>query len=192
MGGMATPRRDEQAGAIHHLFGHAIADSLLFLERFDYVAYLRQLEKTAEKFGWEVMSYCLMSNHAHLLVRTPEPNLGAGVQYLHGRYAREFNRRHGKRGARFREGYGSRRVTTDEYFLAAVRYIPMNPVEAGLCARPEDYQWSSYGPLVRGEAPDWLGRDALLWYLGTVDRYARIVCSGLPSAPQPVPLRRAA
>jgi REP element-mobilizing transposase RayT len=172
---MATPRRYEEEGAIHHVFGHAIADSLLFVERFDYEEYLRVLERVARKFGWQVMSYCLMSNHVHLLVKTPEPNLGAGMQHLHGRYAREFNARHGKRGARFREGYGSRRVLTDENLFAVLRYIPMNPVNAGMCVSAEEYEWSSHGPLVGGDPPDWMGHAELLWLLGTVERYVRIV-----------------
>ena len=175
---MGTPRRHEEAGAIHHLFGHAIADSLLFVERFDYEEYLRILERVAGRFGWAVMSYCLMSNHVHLLVKTAEPNLGAGMQHLHGWYARGFNERHGKRGARFREGYGSRRVMTDENLAAVIRYIPMNPVNAGICVRPEDYEWSSHGPLVRGDAPAWMGHGEMLWLLGDLERYARIVSSG--------------
>lgn len=165
------------------MFGHAIADALLFVDRGDYEEYLRILERVAERFGWQVMSYCLMSNHVHLLVKTPEPNLGPGMQLLHGWYARAFNRRHGKRGARFREGYGSRRVTTDEYFLAAVRYIPMNPVDAGLCVLPEDYEWSSHRALAEGDAPPWMGHGELLFLLGSLDRYARIVRSALPEPP---------
>ena len=174
---MATPQRQEEPGAIHHVFGHAIADSLLFLERWDYEEYLRLLETVAARFGWQVMSYCLMSNHVHLLMKTPEPNLGPGMQQLHGRYARRFNMRHGKRGARFREGYGSRRITTDENFFAVVRYLPMNPVNAGLCVRPEEYEWSSHGALVRGEPAPWMGHAEMLWLLGTLDRYTRVVHS---------------
>ena len=179
---MGSPRRLEEAGAIHHAFAHAIADAPLFAERFDFEEYVRLLEKTAAKYGWQVMSYCLMSNHLHLLVRTTEPNLGTGMQYLHSRYALDFNRRHGKRGARFRARYGSRRVLTDENFEAVARYIPMNPVNAGICARPEDYEWSSHGPLMRGDAPPWMGHEEMLWLIGGVERYARIVESALRAA----------
>ncbi len=167
---------------MHHVFAHAIAEGLLFVERDDYEAYLDQLERVVEKYGWLVLSYCLMTNHVHLLVTTPEPNLGLGMQDLHGRYARGFNARHGQRGARFREGYGSARILTDRHFYSVARYLPINPVRAGICVRPEDYAWASYGALVRGEAPSWMGHGELLLYLRTLDRYIALVETALPVA----------
>jgi putative transposase len=89
-----------------------------------------------------------MSTHYHVLMRTPEPNLAAGMQLLNNRFARYFNRRHGGSGAVFRSRYHSGLVETDGHLLEVCRYIALNPVRAGLCDRPEEWNWSSYGACV--------------------------------------------
>ncbi len=85
-----------------------------------------------------------MTNHVHLLVKTIEPTLGAGMQELHGRYAQKFNCRHERRGHLFQSRYGSTRIEDDAQMHAVTRYIARNPVEAGLCAKPGDWPWTDY------------------------------------------------
>jgi putative transposase len=145
---------------MHHVYARGNRKQRIYLDDRDRVAYLRLLGLVVRERGWRCLAYCLMSNHLHLLVETPQPNLGAGMESLQGGYARGFNRRHGRTGHLFERRYGAVRIRSDAQLWWVVRYIAMNPVEAGLCARPEEWRWSSAG----GGAP-WLDRRRLLEHL---------------------------
>jgi REP-associated tyrosine transposase len=106
-----------------------------------------------------------MSNHVHLIVETPEPNLSEGIQLFHGRYARYFNDRHGRSGHVFQGRFGSNLIQTDAHLLTAVGYVAMNPVDAGLCVDPEDWRWGSQRATGGGTSVGWLDVDGLLDYL---------------------------
>ena len=128
--------------------------------------YLRILRGTVRHCRWRLLAYCLMDNHVHLLLETRKPNLGAGMRRLHGSYAQRFNARHGSSGHLFQERYGSVPVETDEQLWTLVVYIAMNPVEAGLRGRPDDWPWSSHSMVLSDTAPDWVDVPHLL------DRFA--------------------
>ena len=125
--------------------------------------YLRFLAGDGDgEFRWRLLAYCLMPNHVHLLIETPLANLGVGMQWLHGLYAREFNDRHGRSGHVFQGRYGAVRAERDEQLWGAAAYIAMNPVEAGLCKDPEEWPWGSHRAIARGGGPRWLDVDRLL------------------------------
>jgi hypothetical protein len=107
-----------------------------------------------------------MDNHMHLLVETPKANLAAGMQQLHGQYARRFNDRYGCTGHVFDGRYGAVLIKGDRQLLAVLRYIALNPTSAGLCRRPEDFAWSSYASIVEDTSPGFLNVDRLFWHLG--------------------------
>jgi hypothetical protein len=108
-----------------------------------------------------------MGNHYHLVVETPRPNLSLSVRQLNGVYSQSFNRRHGRVGHLFQGRFGSQLVGSNEYFLAACRYVILNPVRGGLCARPEDWEWSSFSATIGlSSAPSWLNVCA---FLGKID-----------------------
>jgi REP element-mobilizing transposase RayT len=161
---MARKPRDEEAGAIHHVFNRGNDKRLIYRDDADRRAYLRLLEGVIVWAGWRCMGYCLMSNHMHFLVETPKPNLGDGMQRLHGRYARRFNDRHGRSGHLFQGRFQNVRVTNDQQFWTTVRYIARNPVEAGLCLRPDEWAWSSHGGVLVERSPEWLDVARLLEY----------------------------
>ena len=120
-----------------------------------------------------------MDNHVHLLVETPQANLGAGMQRLHGLYAQSYNERHGSYGHVFQGRYGAVRIKTDAQLLTVTAYIARNPVAAGLCHRPDEWPWSSQAATVRGPAPLWLDVERLLSYVGAAggerrQRYAAL------------------
>jgi REP element-mobilizing transposase RayT len=104
--------------------------------------------------GWVCLAFCVMPNHLHLLVRTPDPDLDVGMQLLLGRYARRFNDRHGRVGPLFAGRYGSKLVEHDDYLVWLLRYVARNPVRARLCEAPGDWPWSSYSTVVGGR-PHW-------------------------------------
>jgi putative transposase len=123
------------------------------------------LGRAVARSRWCCLAYCLMDNHLHLLVETREPNLGAGMQWLHGRYAQAFNQRHRRDGHVFQGRYGATRIEDDDQLWTTVRYIARNPVEAGLCADACGWNWGSYAVMQKGMAPDWLDVARLLAYL---------------------------
>ena len=102
-----------------------------------------------ETYGWHLFAFVLMTNHEHLFLTTPEPNLSAGMQYLNGSYTSYFNRRHRRPGHLFQGRFKGHRVEEEGFFLEVRRYIHLNPVRAQMAARPEEYRRSSYRGYVR-------------------------------------------
>ncbi len=94
--------------------------------------------------GWEIVSYVLMSNHFHLLVRTPLPNLAAGMQRLLSAHARRMAARHQRPGHLFQGRYKAELIENDSYYWTVSRYIHLNPLRAQLVTWPEDWPWSSF------------------------------------------------
>jgi REP element-mobilizing transposase RayT len=136
------------------------------LDASDYRLYLALLAGVARAKKWIVLAYCLMPNHVHLLIETPEAGLAQGMQHLHGLYARIFNDRHGHVGHLFQSRYGSKVIRDDIQLRAVARYIALNPVEAKLVEHPADWAWSSYRATVTASAPPWLDADRLLEHIG--------------------------
>ena len=173
--------RQESAGGIHHVYARGNGQQRIYLDDRDRLDFLRILGSVVRVRRWRCLAYCLMDNHVHLVLETPAPNLGAGVQQLHGKYARVFNDRHRRTGHLFQGRYGAKTIRTDEQLVATVRYLAMNPVAAGLCTAPALWRWGSCG-----ERPPWLDQGRLLQYLGAGGgdprrRYAELVATN----PQP-------
>jgi len=101
-------------------------------------------DRVVRRCRWRVHAYCLMTNHFHLLIETPKPNLSSGMQRLKSDYAAYFNDRHSFVGHLFQQRFGSRLIETERHLEKALRYIAFNPVVAGLCKRPSDWRWSSF------------------------------------------------
>src|SRR5689334_17674881 len=97
--------RNEQAGATYHVMARGVDRTTIFLEEDDFERYTKLLGYVVDRQRWRLMAYCLMPNHVHLLIETPKPNLGNGMQLLQGRYARAFNEKYGRKGHRFETRY---------------------------------------------------------------------------------------
>lgn len=165
--GMPRQLREEAPGAVHHVYARGNRGATIFVDDLDRHRYLRLLASTTERCGWRCLSYCLMTNHLHLLVETPEPNLGRGMQRLQGRYGLTFNRRHGHVGHLFQGRYGAVRVTSDEQLITVVRYIAANPMQAGLCRDESEWRWSSAAAFRSGQGPGWLDLGRLFELVGS-------------------------
>jgi REP element-mobilizing transposase RayT len=159
---MPRKPRPELAGGIFHVYARGNDRRELFLDSTDRRTYLRLLGQTTRAKRWRSLAYCLMPNHVHLLIETPDGNLAAGMHALHSPYAKAFNKRHGRTGHVFEKRYGAVPVTTDAYMLTVVRYIAMNPVSAGIVSRAADWTWSSHRGM-SGEvgSPSWLATSRL-------------------------------
>jgi len=151
----------------------------IFEDDEDRQMYLRLLGRTVDRFDWRCLSYCLMDNHVHVLLMTPNANLSRGMQQLGSMYAQSFNRRHERVGHLFAGRYGARLVQQDAHLLAVFRYIARNPVAAEMCNDPAAWSWSAHRALT-GEvpAPAFLAADeALAWFGGDRRRYGAFVAS---------------
>jgi len=167
MRGMPRGPRGEVEGAIWHVYARGNRQQETFLDDDDRRLYLGLLGKTVRWQRWLCLAYCLMDNHLHLLLETPEPNLGSGMQRLQSTYAQAFNKRHGRSGHLFQGRYGAVRIDSDEQLWVTARYIAMNPVQAGLCKEPGAWVWSSHAATVGAAAgPVWLDVARLRGYFG--------------------------
>lgn len=140
---MARPLRVQAAGAHYHVGARGIDKAPVFLSDEDHDRFLVLLDDVVARYGWRCHAYCLMPNHYHLALTTPEPNLGTGMGRLNQVYAQWFNHRHDRVGHLFEQRYWSRLIETESRFFAVARYIVDNPVRAGLAATADAYPWSS-------------------------------------------------
>ena len=151
------PRKPRQnVPGIHHVYARGNDRRAIFRSDADREDYLLLLGKVVERMRWHCLAYCLMDNHVHLLIETREPNLGAGMRWLHGKYASSLNRRNGTTGHVFEGRYGSALQTSDEQLWHTIAYVVRNPVAAGLCSAAEEWRWSSHSALRRGALPGWM------------------------------------
>ena len=144
--------RVEVAGGIHHVTSRGNRKAAVFHHDADRRWFLRGLAIAAEEYRWNVLAHCLMTNHIHLVIETPEETLGLGMRQLNGRYAQRFNRLHETGGGHvFQARFGSVPVDSDVYFAQLLRYVALNPVVAGLCRDPAAWRWSSHRRLLAGD-----------------------------------------
>jgi REP element-mobilizing transposase RayT len=176
---MPRKLREELAGGIHHVWARGNNRQAIFLDDDDRRLYLTLLARVIGRTRWRLLGYCLMGNHVHLLVETPEPNLGRGMQRLHGVFAQTVNARHESVGHVFQGRFDNKLQRTDEQLWTAARYIARNPVEAGLCEAAAQWRWSSHRGVLDGTAPPWVDRNRLLSFFGTMGGDPRSVYKDL-------------
>jgi REP element-mobilizing transposase RayT len=170
--------RIDYPGAIQHVAVNGNNRQPMFLDAVDRFAALSLLRESAELYAWEVWSYCLMDTHWHLLVRTPK-TLSRGMQRLNSRYSRRFNARHGRSGHSIRHRFMSVPVERDNHLRELTRYLPLNPVRAGLAPTAELWPWSSYLQELGVEpAPDWMNAGWAVALHGSVERLRAYVEAG--------------
>lgn len=196
---MARPVRIRVAGGLYHVCARGHDRQALFTDRRDYTHFLELLEEMHERFRVRVYAYCLMRNHHHLLVKTPEGNISRSIQWLNGSYGIWYNRRHDRGGHLFGERFKAVLVENEAWGLEVSFYMHMNPVMTeslglgkksrkvqaqGLAGPPlqEDVQrqlevlrrhaWSSYRAYAGyGPSPQWLDSATLLRRAGGAEKY---------------------
>jgi REP element-mobilizing transposase RayT len=161
---VARPPRLEFAGALYHVTarGNERRDIFLGDADGDRAALLNVLGATCERFNWLIHAYCLMTNHDHRLVETPDANLSEGMRQLSGVFTQYVNRTHTRVGHLFQGRFKAILVERDSYLPELARYLVLNPVRAGMLPAPGDWPWRSYRAMV-GEVPaaGWLETDAV-------------------------------
>jgi putative transposase len=191
---MSRPLRVEYAGAIYHVMCRGNARQRIFHEEADHQRLIDGLESTVNRFGWELFSYVLMPNHFHLFLRTPQPSLSRGMQYLASGYANWFAKKHRCPGHLLQGRFKSQLVEDESYFWTVSRYIHLNPIRGmrPLVSHPRQWRWSSYaGYATKRSRVDWIAYDLVYaaWQGGIGGRdaetaYRRYVERGLTEPPE--------
>ena len=185
---MSRQLRLQFAGAVYHVTSRGNAGQAIFADDADRTRFLDLLGREIEQHRWRCHAYCLMDNHYHLLVETPEANLSRGMGRLNMTYAQGFNRRHERNGHLFQGRFHAVVVEKDSHLLELCRYLVLNPVRAGLVDSPMAWPWSSYRATASGRGgPDWLTTRWTLQHFGEADSrgrraYRRFVREGIEAA----------
>ena len=130
-------------GFAHHITQRGGRKQQTFFEESDYAAYVRRITARLVDVEISIWAYCLMPNHVHFVaVPRTEDALSRLFGYVHAQYAREINKAHNWQGHLWQERFFST-VMDEPHAIAAMRYVEQNPVRAGLCKRPAEWQWSS-------------------------------------------------
>lgn len=145
-------------GLPHHIVQRGHNRNAVFVESRDYEYYLANLAEWKSELGLRVFSYCLMTNHVHLVVEAgDEPGcVGKLMKRLAGRQTRFVNKMERRTGSLWESRYKISPIDTDAYLLQCCRYVELNPVKAGMTAKPEEYEWSSYRAAVGEVECEWL------------------------------------
>ncbi|MBL0163827.1 MAG: transposase [Xanthomonadales bacterium] len=160
---MARPIRLEFAGALYHVTSRGDRREAIYEDDADRERFLTVLAEVVRDFNWVCHAYCLMGNHYHLLIETPDANLSKGMRQLNGVYTQASNRRHGRVGHLFQGRFKAILVEADSYLLEVARDVVLNPVRARMVRDPAKWPWSSYRAMMgEVESPDWLATDDLL------------------------------
>ncbi len=149
---MARPLRLEYAGALYHITSRGNREDDIYEDDSDCKLFIDLLDKIAGTHNWICHAYCLMSNHFHLLIETPDANLSKGMRQLNGIYTQQFNRAHNRAGHVFQGRYKAIIVDKQSYLQELARYIVLNPVRAQIVRSAREWPWSSYRATA-GQAP---------------------------------------
>lgn len=164
---MARPLRIIYPGAYYHVMSRGNEQKEIFKSQRDREKFLEYLASASHRYGAVIQTFCLMSNHYHLLLETPEGNLPQIMRHINGAYTTYFNIKRKRSGHLFQGWYKAILVEADSYAAELSRYIHLNPVRVGLAEKPEDYPWSSYRSYVGKSRPaEWLKTEFILSYFG--------------------------
>jgi putative transposase len=163
---MSRPLRIEFPGAVYHVTSRGDRREPIYRDDEDRTTQLEIIARAMDRFDAQVLAYCQMGNHFHLLLHTRRANLSRLMRHVNGVYTQSFNRRHGLTGHLFEGRFKAILVDPDAYLLALCRYVERNPVAAGLVAQAEQWPWSSCRAHVgQAATPPWLDSDGLHGYL---------------------------
>lgn len=159
---MARPLRIEYEGAFYHVTARGNERRDIYFGKTDYEKFKAYLKEAQEKYGYILHCYVLMTNHYHLLIETPMPNLKEVMHYVNGAYTNYVNIKRKRSGHLFQGRYKAILIDRDSYLLELSRYLHLNPVRVKMVEKPEDYPYSSYGVYISKNKEDIVQRD-LIW-----------------------------
>ena len=181
---MGRPLRLEFSGALYHVTSRGDRQEDIYESDDDRVLFLNVFGEVCKSYNWVCHGYCLMTNHYHILIETPDANLSQGMRQLNGVYSQKFNRVHKRVGHVFQGRYKAILVEKENYLLELTRYIVLNPVRAKMVHFAKEWKWSSYQATInQSTLPPWLHTDWILAGFGktkvaAIDAYKLFVSEG--------------
>ncbi|HVM16609.1 MAG TPA: transposase [Gaiellaceae bacterium] len=178
---------------VYHATTRGVRGLPIVLDDDDRAHWLSLLGYVVRRHDWICSAFCLMTNHWHAVVQTPNADISAGIHRLNGIYARYLNDRHGLAGHVFERRFNSTLVESDRQLAETARYVELNPVRAGICDDPTDWPWSSHAAAIgAARPPRFLDTSAVRAVFSTDDalarqRYRAFVLDRLLEPDQPKP-----
>ncbi len=148
---MARPLRIEYPGAWYHVMNRGANRNRIFSQDEDYERFLKVLQEACSLFNVYISAYCLMCNHYHIVVNTPEGNLSRFMRHVNGVYTQRYNISHKRDGALFRGRYKALLIQVEEYLTQVVKYVHLNPLKAKVVNNLKAYKWSSHPLYLKGK-----------------------------------------
>jgi REP element-mobilizing transposase RayT len=177
--------------AIYHVMARGNGRQDIVCDDADRDRLLEHLGRAVSRCGWRVYGFVIMSNHLHVVLKTPQPNLAAGMQVFLSAYANAWARRHRFDGHVFQGRYRTELVEDESYLWNVTRYVHLNPVRARMVEHPASWPWSSFAGYARRDRRlGWVAHDELLASWGgafggsePAEAYLRYVTAGLTEPP---------
>ncbi|MFJ8246755.1 REP-associated tyrosine transposase [Peribacillus asahii] len=179
---MPRPKRTWIPDRFYHIVCRGNRRDPLFRSAADFEAFLHILHQVHEKFPFELASYCLMTNHFHLQMRSKEASISKIMSLINKRYANYYNTRYRLTGHVFEKRFYDKMIEGKEGMIEVSRYIPLNPVKAKMVKRPEQYPWSSYYLYMYRNSthPRFMNVECVLdFHVGAVEEKRRLYCKSL-------------
>jgi putative transposase len=169
------------AGHFYHIYNRGVEKHNIFIREENYLFLLRRIEKYLPFYPISLIAYCLMPNHYHMLIFAMQDGApGQFIQRLFNSYTQAFNVQQGRRGTLFEGRVKSKMIFENEYLFQIVRYIHLNPVDAGLVAKPEDWAFSNYREFIRTRKGKLFNAEFLETQFGSPEEYRSFVEAGIP------------
>jgi len=135
-----------------HVITQGINKSYIFDSSIDIKYYIKSMYDIKDKYNIEIIAYCIMNNHAHILIKCMViKNLSDYMHDLNTRYGCYYNKKYKRVGYVFRDRYKAEGIYTESHLYSCIKYIYNNPLKAGLCNKPEEYLYSNYKPMRKAE-----------------------------------------
>jgi putative transposase len=186
---VARPLRLEYDGALYHVTSRGNEKRPIFRDEIDRDIFLDILNTVNRRYNWICHAYCLMNNHYHIIIETPDGNLSKAMRQLNGVYTQAFNKSHHRVGHIFQGRYKAILIQKDSHLLEVCRYVVLNPVRAKAVKSPEEWRWSSYRAAAGlGKSHSCLTTDWVLRQFGSKtglarQRYKEFVKAGIGEEP---------
>lgn len=153
---------------IYHIIIKGTDDNDIFYSNDDRYAFLERLKICKQKYKFQILAYCLMSNHIHLVIKVDKKFLSKSIQSLTIRYASYFNKKYDHKGPFVQNRFKSKNIENLDYFLKVCRYVHRNPEKAGI-TRTFNYRWSSYNEYINEEKI--INKNILMHYYNNINDF---------------------
>ncbi len=182
---MPRPLRVEYEGAFYHVMNRGLRHAPIFSDSEDRNLFFTTLNESVERFSIKIHAFALLDNHYHLLIETPQANLGRAMRHVDGVYTQRYNRRHGLDGPLFRGRYKAQVIEEEQYLITLVAYIHLNPTRAGIEQQPQLPDRSSHSAFIgHTKKPHWLTCSFVLAHFSSINDFHQYILGMIQQIPE--------